>query len=308
MPELILHHYALSPFSEKIRAMLGYAGLSWYSVTTDEMPPRPMLAPLAGGYRKIPVAQIGADVFCDTRTISREVARLADKPELCLEGVNEEVRAFVADADLDLFMAVMLSSVGLRVNIKLFRAMSLLQLYRFFKDRIQIGRRSSLPRLSVKQARQKTRAHLVDLESRLQTQPWLFGQPPCIADFSAYHSLWFLREVAESKMVRDFPAVLGWMDRISAFGHGDGLALSQEAALELARGSLPRALPASTLGNPSVGETVKVAPTDYGQVPTRGRLVFLDDQRIVLGLNHGGGAGVHVHFPAAGFALCESAS
>ena len=39
MSELILHHYTLSPFSEKARAMLGYAGLQWQSVTVAEMPP-----------------------------------------------------------------------------------------------------------------------------------------------------------------------------------------------------------------------------------------------------------------------------
>jgi len=36
MSELILHHYTLSPFSEKARAMLGYAGLQWQSVTVAE--------------------------------------------------------------------------------------------------------------------------------------------------------------------------------------------------------------------------------------------------------------------------------
>ena len=40
MSELILHHYTLSPFSEKARAMFGYAGLEWQSVTVAEMPPR----------------------------------------------------------------------------------------------------------------------------------------------------------------------------------------------------------------------------------------------------------------------------
>ena len=225
---MILHHYALSPFSEKVRAMLGYAGLSWQSVTTDEMPPRPMLAPLAGGYRKIPVAQIGADVFCDTRTITREIARLSGKPELALEGVDEEVRAFVAETDLALFMAVMMSSVGLRVNIKLFRALSFGQLLRFFKDRIQIGRTSTVPRISLKEARARTREHLADMETRLQAQPWLFGDKPCIADFSAYHALWFLREVAESTMLQPFPSVLAWMDRIKAFGQGASTPLSQQ--------------------------------------------------------------------------------
>lgn len=70
MSEFILHHYVLSPFSTKIRAMLGQAGLDWRSAITREMPPRPVLEVLAGGYRKIPVAQIGADVFCDTRVIA----------------------------------------------------------------------------------------------------------------------------------------------------------------------------------------------------------------------------------------------
>ncbi|MCK0155149.1 glutathione S-transferase family protein [Alcanivorax sp. S6407] len=303
MSDLILHHYALSPFSEKVRAMLGYTGLSWQSVTTDEMPPRPMLAPLAGGYRKIPVAQIGADVFCDTRTITREIARLAGKPELALEGVDDEVRAFVAETDLTLFMAVMMSSVGLRVNIKLFRAMPFGQLLRFFKDRIHIGRTSNVPRMSLKEARAKTREHLADMEARLQGKDWLFGDKPCIADFSAYHALWFLREVAESKTLKDFPAVLAWMDRIKAFGHGESAPLSQEAALDKARQSAPLALPESTLTPALLGKTVQVAPTDYGQVPSKGELVFQGDNRIVLALANAGGSTVHVHFPEAGFAV-----
>ncbi len=303
---MILHHYALSPFSEKVRAMLGYAGLSWQSVTTDEMPPRPMLAPLAGGYRKIPVAQIGADVFCDTRTITREIARLSGKPELALEGVDEEVRAFVAETDLALFMAVMMSSVGLRVNIKLFRAMSFSQLLRFFKDRIQIGRTSTVPRISLKEARARTREHLADMETRLQAQPWLFGDKPCIADFSAYHALWFLREVAESTMLQPFPSVLAWMDRIKAFGQGASTPLSQEGALEAARKTRPRPLPEAATQDALLGKTVQVTPTDYGQVPSTGTLVYRDDNHIVVALANAGDAVVHVHFPADGFEVREA--
>ena len=88
MQEFILYHYAMSPFSEKVRAMLGYAGLSWQSVIVREMPPRPMLSALAGGYRKVPVAQSGADVFCDSRAIADEIARLSGKPELSLSLIH----------------------------------------------------------------------------------------------------------------------------------------------------------------------------------------------------------------------------
>ena len=56
--ELILHHYAMSPFAEKIRAILGYKGLSWRSVDIPVVMPKPDLTALTGGYRKTPVLQI----------------------------------------------------------------------------------------------------------------------------------------------------------------------------------------------------------------------------------------------------------
>lgn len=62
MPNACLHHEPASPFSEKIRALLGYLDLEWHSVATSIIVPRPLLMPLSGGYRRIPVAQIGADV------------------------------------------------------------------------------------------------------------------------------------------------------------------------------------------------------------------------------------------------------
>jgi glutathione S-transferase len=62
MPEIILHHYDTSPFSEKVRLLLGLRGLAWRSVIQPTIMPKPQLVPLTGGYRRIPVMQIGADV------------------------------------------------------------------------------------------------------------------------------------------------------------------------------------------------------------------------------------------------------
>ena len=39
--------------------------------------PKPDLTPLTGGYRRIQVLQVGADVFCDTQVILAEVAARA---------------------------------------------------------------------------------------------------------------------------------------------------------------------------------------------------------------------------------------
>jgi hypothetical protein len=63
MPELIFHHYDNSPFSEKIRLVFGHKRLAWRSVIQPNVMPKPHLVPLTGGYRKIPVLQIGAEVL-----------------------------------------------------------------------------------------------------------------------------------------------------------------------------------------------------------------------------------------------------
>ncbi|MDP1969054.1 MAG: glutathione S-transferase N-terminal domain-containing protein, partial [Burkholderiaceae bacterium] len=62
MAELILHHYANSPFSEKVRLILGYKSLAWKSVLVPSLMPKPDVQALTGGYRKTPILQIGADI------------------------------------------------------------------------------------------------------------------------------------------------------------------------------------------------------------------------------------------------------
>ena len=69
MPDLILHHYPSSPFSEKIRLALGYKKLAWKSVIIPAIMPKPDVIALTGGYRKTPILQVGADVYCDTALI-----------------------------------------------------------------------------------------------------------------------------------------------------------------------------------------------------------------------------------------------
>ena len=75
MTEIIFHHYWPSPFSEKVRVVFGMKKLSWRSVEIPNMMPKPDLMPLTGGYRKTPVMQIGADIYCDTQLIIRELER-----------------------------------------------------------------------------------------------------------------------------------------------------------------------------------------------------------------------------------------
>src|SRR5580698_104329 len=79
-PELILHHYDASPFSEKVRLLFGIKALAWRSVLQPNIMPKPDLVPLTGGYRRIPVLQIGADIYCDTQVIMAEIEARQARP------------------------------------------------------------------------------------------------------------------------------------------------------------------------------------------------------------------------------------
>src|SRR5215467_8540352 len=80
--EIIFHHYPASPFSEKVRVVFGIKQLAWRSVEIPNMMPKPDLMPLTGGYRKTPVMQIGADIYCDTQIILRELERRYPTPSI----------------------------------------------------------------------------------------------------------------------------------------------------------------------------------------------------------------------------------
>lgn len=301
MQELILYHYAMSPFGEKTRAMLGYAGLGWQSVIVKEMPPRPVLDKLAGGYRKIPVAQLGADVFCDTRSVAREIARLSGKPELILEQQPQAVQDFVREADLEVFLACVIAASDGRLLKKLIRETSLYNTFRFLKDRINMGRKSRVKALKGPEAKARVLAHMALMEGMLE-QDFLFGDTPCIADFSAYHGLWFVCDLAGKPWLRDYPRVEGWLQRMRSFGHGQRAEITDEQALDIARTADPRALEAAS-EHPLTGQAVTVAPDDYGRDPVQGLLLFGDAHTTIVKREHPRTGTVHVHFPAQGFAI-----
>ena len=301
MSQFILHHYSMSPFSEKIRLMLGYAQLDWQSCTTREMPPRPVLARLAGGYRKIPVAQIGADIFCDSKIIAAEIASLSQKPLLAVENLDEAQQAYIAKVDLEIFFASLFVSGTLKLNLKVLKAMSLLDITRFFADRINMGRKAKVRAVNPLKAKEVVEQHLADLEQGLSDE-FLFGQEPSHADFSTYHSLWFIHDLAEAPLLQSYPKVLNWMTRMKAFGHGYHVSITEQEALKAAKAE-PRIIADEYRQDVLIGEKVSIAPADYGCEPTAGILVGVMPERYILARQDPQLGIVHVHFPRQGYTL-----
>lgn len=303
MNEFILHHYQMSPFSQKMRSMLGYAGVAWSSAQTKPMPPRPVLAALAGGYRKVPVAQVGADVFCDTRVIAEEIAVLSGKPALALANTGVASQSWVARVDLEVFFAAIMAGGTPQLRRHVWETMSLADILRLGWDRLQMGRKATVKAPAPHKAGAVVRAHLADIEARLAADDFLFGSQPNHADFSAWHSLWFLNDLAGSHRARNFQRTQAWMGRMRGFGEGERREIDPQQALAIARAAAPRVVDDAHRRDAHIGTAVKIVPTDYGHEPVTGILVGVTPTRYILARDTMECGLLHVHFPQQGFEI-----
>ena len=304
---LILHHYDASPYAEKIRLMLGWKGLCWQSVLSPPQPPRPNVDPLSGGYRRIPIAQIGADVFCDTFVIAQEVARLADAPELDPERATGDAAEIVERAEGEVFFSAIGSVAPVTLLGTLLRTVGPLGLFRFAIDRARMMQGANVKPPQGDAARSIMQAYLDDLEQRLAERDFLTGAAPTIADFAAFHPLWLHVASRRHPIDARYTGLVRWYERMEGLGHGTRDEVPAERAFEAARAAKPRPLPAPTGDtDPRVGRQVSVAPTDYGAVPVTGTLVAATPSRTIVARETERFGTVHVHFPQRGFALTDA--
>lgn len=308
MSELILHHYPQSPFAEKARLLLGFKGLSWQSVTISPVMPKPDLTALTGGYRKTPVLQVGADIYCDTALIARRLEQEKATPALFPKGLELVAPSFAAWADSVVFshaVALVFQPESLAVK---FAKVPPQLLQMLVADRAAMFGNGAAARVPLEVARHQWPAIVARVEQQLQGQAgdFLFGEPS-IADFALAHPLWFLKgSPVTSALVDDYPAVAAWLARVLSFGHGTASPMTAEQALDIARHSAPAALPDEVFEDPNgfkTGQQVTVAATDYGVDPVAGELLFAGREELILRRTDERAGTVHVHFPRLGFRI-----
>ncbi|MEA3161022.1 MAG: hypothetical protein QOD95_2570 [Gammaproteobacteria bacterium] len=304
MKTLILHHYPMSPFAEKIRLIFGLKGLPWSSVHIPNIMPKPDLTALTGGYRKTPVMQIGADIYCDTSLIAEVIEALSPQPTLFPSGIAAASRILAQWADSTLFWTTVAFTMQPAGIAHMFEGVPPEAIKAFGDDRHIF--RASLPRMRPADASAAFTLYLDRLEEMLGKQKFFFGSAPSISDFSIYHNIWFLeRGGPVAKILESYPALQAWRTRMSAFGHGTQEKLDSEAAIAIAHGAAPE--PAA--GNhaeshgTSSGEKVVVAATDTGTDPIEGVLYAATKDRISIARQDPRAGKVVVHFPRLGFEL-----
>jgi glutathione S-transferase len=306
MTDLILHHYPSSPFSEKVRLILGHKGLAWRSVTVPRVLPKPDVVALTGGYRRTPFLQIGADIYCDTALICDVLEHRQPTPALYPEHQKGLARVLAQWADSTLFWAAMGHNLGPQGAAALFAGQPPEVARAFAADRAAM--RAGMPGLRPGDATAAYRSYLRRLAHMLHEQPFLLGSAPCVADFAAYHPLWFSRVVnpAMAGVLDATPGVLAWMDRMAALGHGRPQPLEAEQAIAIAAAAQPAPLPDEAFqdehGIP-LGSRVSVAAEAFGPEPTEGLLRAASRTHCTLERTDARAGRLHVHFPRIGFVL-----
>jgi glutathione S-transferase len=309
MSDLILHHFDPSPFAEKIRLVFGLKGLAWRSVDIPMVPPKPDLVALTGGYRRTPVLQIGADIYCDTRLIALELERRFPEPTLFPGATRGLAQALASWSDRSFFDPGAALAMGTNMGLLPEPLLADRKAFFNFMDFSRLG--EDVPHMYT-----QLRSQLDTLEQALGAgTDFLGGDCAGWADIGAYFPVWMVRGnlANAAEVLAPFPRVREFADRMLAIGHGQRTELSAEDALAVARAATPLAGEGIVLRDEvaenfglQAGDTVRVTPDDYGKTPVVGTLYGYTLHEVAVQRHDERAGTVVVHFPRAQYRVERS--
>ena len=302
---LILHQYDISPFSQKAQKMMGLKGLSWQSVEMPMIAPKPDVEALTGGYRGTPVLQIGRDVFIDNWMIARALDEFdSNGPAINAQGGLREAALY---------------AWGERLFTPLLHAA--LAAYQsewdadFLADRKQVFPDVDFDALEVSDPdrRSQVRAYLGTVESQLGLgQDFLGGVQADGWDIHVWGMVWMIHSALPALMpiVGTLPRLTDWYERMSALGTGDREDAEIDVAWQALKDGPARSLPKTSAQEPLaqwVGEVVDISAGSADRGSASGRLLAVDQEQVVLGVEPISGESAQVWFPRFGYHLQQPA-
>jgi len=305
--EIVFHNYPQSPVAEKVRVAFGIKELSWRDVEIPRLPPKPMLTALTGGYRRTPVMQIGADIYCDSQCIIRELERRHPTPFFMPTsdaGLMWCLSRYTDGEMFSLAVKIVLGSAGDNLPSDFAEDRGRLYLGEDWAAGLKRAN-AQLPHLVA-----QMRAPLSWMNAQLSDgRAFLLGTDPAAIDAQMYHNLWFIRGrwSGGPAMLSEFPDLVRWEDNVRAIGHGESSSMRAEDAVARAKSIEP----ASDIGvaphdpqDLQVGTLVTVSPDlDGGEQPVDGKLRYADADTIGIKHTNDEVGTVCVHFPRAGYCV-----
>jgi len=305
LSEVIFHNYPQSPVAEKVRVAFGIKGIDWRDVEIPRLPPKPMLTALTGGYRRTPVMQIGADIYCDSQCIIRELENRYPSPSFMPSddaGLMWCLSRWTDGAWFDLAVKIVLGSAGDALPADFAEDRGRLYLGENWAEGLRAAN-AQLPHLV-----SQLRAPLSWLESQLSDgRSFLLGPSAAAIDAQLYHVVWFVRGRWSDgpAMLSEFPNLERWEQNVHKLGHGSSSELSAEAAIQCALNTESTTVSGVAEHEPQglkVGDKVTVSPdVNGGEQPVEGIVRMANAETIAIDRSSEEVGTVCVHFPRAGY-------
>ena len=303
--DIILHNYPQSPVAEKARIAFGIKGLAWRSVEIPRLAPKPMLTTLTGGYRRTPVMQVGADIYCDSQCIIRALERRYPSPTYfptADAGLIWSLSRWTDGVMFDLTVKIVLGSAGDGLPKDFAQDRGRLYLGADWAAGLKAAN-AALPHLA---AQMRGPLHWMN-EQLSDNRAFLLGDAPGAIDAQVYHLVWFLRGRWDKgpAFLSEFPHLERWEENVRKIGHGTVTDMSPEAAITVARDSEPVTQPHLDALDPQglkPGMPVVVSPdVDGGEQPVEGEVVAADCDTVAIRRVDPDAGNVCVHFPRIGY-------
>lgn len=285
----------------------GIKNLVWRDVEIPRLPPKPMLTALTGGYRRTPVMQIGADIYCDSQCIIRELERRHPTPSFMPTseaGLMWCLSRYTDGALFSLAVKIVLGSAGGDLPSDFAEDRGRLYLGQDWAEGLKRAN-EQLPHLVA-----QMRAPLSWLNTQLgDGRAFLLGSDPAAIDAQLYHNVWFVRGRWNGgpSMLSEFPDLVRWEDNVRALGHGTSSLMSAVDAVARAKDMDPASEIGVAPGDPqglTIGTTVSVNPDlDGGEQPVDGKVRYADADTIAIERTNDEVGTVCVHFPRAGYRI-----
>lgn len=296
MAEVILHQYETSPFGTAMRLALGHKGISWKSVEAPMVAPKPDLSVLTGGYERIPVLQIGADIYCDTDCITDALEAYKPEPSLYPEPLGRASKLIALWAGTSWFMPAVGTALGTDPTVVSE------EFWNDRKTRFGMNPKTFLP--AVPHLTSQFHAGVAKLKAALaDDRKFIGGEEAGHADFALWMNVQFVRFGGIA------PADLGeiieaWFKRVADIGHGTFEEWTGQQAIEHAKQCAP--IGGCKVQSDSIfsaGQQVSVKTDSPDPATVEGRLIGLDDNRITIAHSSEATGDIHIHFPKFGQVL-----
>jgi glutathione S-transferase len=303
MTEIIFHHYAVSPVAEKVRCAFGVKKLAWRSVEHNRLPDRPELFAMTAGYRRIPVMQIGADIYCDSQCIMRELERRFPEPSFFPNGGAGLPWGILRWTDREIFeLMFRIAFAPVMDNLPPALVTDRARLY--------LGPGADLRKelADLPHALAQLRGHFGWLDANLADgRAFLNGAKPGLEDVLGHYLLWFFTEryAKQAEFLAEFPKLVAWYGRTKALGHGTPTPMTAAEALAVAKASKSIVEPSGDPRDPQglqPGTKVAIGPlTDTGEKLVEGTVRRVGRETIVIDHAHELCGPVAIHFPRVGY-------